>query len=277
MESVIKNLKPYLILALIGFSTLNCFCVYNYKLKQTETRTYSSDAVNQIEVATRNGSIAVAKTTDTVIAALIKKYCQGRDKADAESAIKNIIIKDTIIGNELEIEAEMPTGSRSYGASFEISAPESTELDLNSTNGSITISDIKEKIKVNTTNGKISLSNTSGIANLNTTNGSVNIESHRGSIKANSSNGSFECTLIEFGTSDSINLETTNGSIQIYLPDNISATVDASTTNGSITITGFSSVTYQEQTQTRVRCRIGNGASIINIETTNGNITIRTR
>ena len=79
-------------------------------------------------MTTRSGVISVAASPDTVITVSVLKHAYGRDSADAEKALAYVVYGDTIIGQELNVEAEMPSGSRPYGADFTVTVPERTGL-----------------------------------------------------------------------------------------------------------------------------------------------------
>ena len=63
----------------------------------------------------------------------------------------------------------------SYSVSYEIKVPREFDLDMNSTNGHIEVSDCNGRIRLETTNGKIIGNDVSGSARAGTTNGSINI------------------------------------------------------------------------------------------------------
>ena len=207
----------------------------------------------------------------------ITKSCYGKYKRDAQSVIGELKISDRIVGDRLELSAKMPGNDRNYSASFQITVPELTGLDLTTTNGNITISEIFATLMANTTNGAIALTNTKGVAVISTTNGSITVQNHSGSIKGKTWNGSINCNLSEFTTTDSNRLETSNGSVQLFLPVNASAQIDAYTSSGDITIEGFDTIDFQERSKTQAHCRIGAGTAKVTVKTTNGNITIRNR
>jgi DUF4097 and DUF4098 domain-containing protein YvlB len=60
------------------------------------------------------------------------------------------------------------------------------------------------------------------------------------------------------------------------LPDDVSAVIEATNTDGLITIYDFT-VTYETQDEHHIRARIGSGASGITIVTTSGDIVVRSR
>ena len=212
-----------------------------------------------------------------MIVASITKACYGKYKRDAESVIGELKISERIVDGRLELTAKMPGNDRNYSASFEIAVPESIRLDLTSTNGNITISEILATMMANTTNGAITLTNTKGAAIISTTNGSISVQNHSGPIKGKTWNGAINCNLSELTATDSNRLETSNGSVQLFLPINASAQIEAYTSNGNITIEGFDTIDFQERSKTQAHCRIGAGTSTVWVKTTNGNITIRNR
>ena len=252
-------------------------CLYTYKLEVPETYTYPAAGIAALSAATQNGTISVTTAADTTITVGVLKSAYGRNKADAEKAITNVAYSGTIIGDELRVKAEMPSGSRPYGASFTITAPESTGLVLSTTNGSISVSNMVGAIDAGTTNGGIELTGTAGTTSLSTTNGALKVSVHRGGIEGTTTNGAVDCDLVELGPTDAVTLETTNGAVTLLLPADVSATIDATNTNASITVLDFAGVVYEVQEEHHVRARIGSGTSSVTIVTTNGGITVRAR
>lgn len=251
---------------------------YDYKLELTETRTWSAAGISRIAATTMNGAISVSATQDTIITAEITRVCYGLDSIDAENHIDNVVVTDNISGGQLTLEAEMPSEhKRSYSASFDISTPESCYLVLTTINGTVSVTSMIAGADVTTTNGALSLSNTSGMMELETTNGAVTVQNHSGSVDIDAENGQIDCDLILLDTGESVELETANGNVMLSLPSDVSATFDALTTNGEVTVTGFALVNYSINEPTHKAGTIGSGDAIITIVTTNGNLTIRAR
>jgi DUF4097 and DUF4098 domain-containing protein YvlB len=252
-------------------------CIYTYKLELPETRTWSTSGIFGISASTRNGQVTVTAAGDTLIKATITRWCYGRDSADAADAVKNVVVKDTVVGDEVRLWAEMPSGRRSYGAHYELNAPESTALSLSTSNGAITLTGMTAGADASTSNADITLLDTRGSAVLSTTNGKVQARVHRGSISIFTSNGTVDCDLAEFGATDVASLATSNGKVTLYLPADVSAVFDATTTNADITISGFAQVSYEISERTHKRGRIGSGASDVSIVTSNGDVVVRAR
>jgi DUF4097 and DUF4098 domain-containing protein YvlB len=268
MKDLLRRSLPIVLLA--------AACLYTYKVEVPETYTYSAAGITALSAATQNGAISVTASADTIITVGVLKHAYGRDKDDAEKAIANVVYSGAVVGNELTVKAEMPSGPRPYGAAFTITARETTDLALSTTNGDITVSNTVADIGVGTTNGDVVLTGTAGNASLSTTNGKVNVSVHRGAVDGKTTNGAIDCDLAALGASEDVGIETTNGKVTLLLPADVSAVIDATTTNGTITIYDFT-VTYEVQTENHLRGSIGSGASSITITTTNGDVTVRQR
>lgn len=263
---------------LTGILVVGCGHGYDYKLEVTETRTWPAAEITRISATTENGGITVEATQDTVIAAVITRTCRGKNKAEAEDHIDNVVVEDNIAGGTLTLTADMPTGTaRNYGASFEISAPEPVYLELVTSNGEISLSRMVAGADATTSNGGISLEDTGGYVELHTSNGAVNLERHDGGVTANTSNGNIDCDIVELGGRESATLSTSNGNVTLSLPPDVSTRFDATTSNGQVSVTGFADVTYTVNEPTHKAGRIGEGDSEVTITTSNGNITIRAR
>lgn len=267
------GLPRFLPLALL----LAVACLYTCKFEAVETHTYPAAGVTTLSAMTQNGGVSVAADDDTLFTVKVEKYAYGKDKADAEQAITNVVYNGAVIGTELRVKAEMPSGPRPYGADLTITAPATTAVSVQTTNGAITVTNTVGDIAASTTNGAITLSGTDGTVSLATTNGALEVDVHRGGIEGKTTNGAVECDIAALGPADDVILETTNGAVTLWLPADVSAVVDATNTNASIFILGFTGVIYDKLEEHHVRARIGSGASSVTITTTNGTVTVRAR
>ncbi len=234
---------------------------YVYELEVSETRVWPAAGVIQLSASNVNGSITVSAVQETTITAEITKKCRGEDKDDAEEHIDNIVINEDISDGTLILEADMPHNdeNRNYRADFDITIPEFIYLDLATVNGRISITDMVAGAKVRITNGEIITRNL------------------QGGIDGVTVNGEIDSDLALLAAAKSAFLTTTNGDVMLSLPADVSASFDASTVNGEVTVTGFTSVDYTTNLPTHKAGTIGSGDATITITVTNGNITIRAR
>ena len=256
-------------------------CQYNYLLEVPETRTWSAANINQIKVKTENGRIDVSASPDTIVSAIINRRCRGEDKADAEKYINNIIVKDTIVANQLTLTAEIPNlSTRSYGCDISVAAKESIYLDLNTSDGQVAVAGMKKGGVVSTSNGVLNFSNTSGRMAVRTSNCQITVQAHSRTIKANTSNSKIECDITGLPINDTCELHTSNSKVILSLPSDVAASFEASTSNSEVTVTGFATVNYSRNERTNKTGTIGNvgsGKAVIKITTSNSDVTIQAR
>ncbi len=231
----------------------------DYLLEVTETRTWPMSGISEIYATTVNGSVSVDASQDTVVTCIVTKRCRGKDRADAEQYIGNVVVEDTVDGGRLTITADMPDSTdRDYGADFEIFAPESVYLALVTVNGNLAA--------VGTVDG----------ARLTATNGTLSSSNLEGGIAGQIVNGNTTCDLAALSAGESATLATTNGNVMLSVPSDVSAAFDARTVNGTVEVTGFTSVTYSLNTPTHKIGVIGTppGVAAITVTIVNGNGTI---
>ena len=270
MKTLLRRFLPAVLLLAVA-------CLYTYKFEAEETHTYPAAGVTALSAATQDGGVSVTAAADTLFTVNVRKYAYGKDKADAEQSITNVVYTGAVVGTELQVKADMPSGPRPYGAAFTITAPETAAVSIQTTNGAITVSNAVGDVAAVTTNGAITLTGTDGTAVLATTNGALEVDVHRGGVDGKTTNGAVDCDLAALGPVEDVILQTTNGTVTLLLPADVSAIVDATNTGAAIAILGFTSVVYDVQEEHHVRARIGSGASSVTITTTNGSITVRAR
>ncbi|MFW6249127.1 MAG: hypothetical protein ACOC4J_05095, partial [Bacteroidota bacterium] len=137
---------------------------------------------NALEIDTKNGRIEVYYWNESVIKVEGEKRVNGL--GNLESEIEKITINYAVHANRLHIYASFPDDINklfknvNYGASLIVYIPEEigqfSDYEMNTSNGSITLSGFDGHFDLRTSNGRVKLSNCSG------------------SIKAKSSNGSIE-------------------------------------------------------------------------------------
>ena len=157
-------------------------------------------------------------------------------------------------------------------AKIEVTVPRATYVDLDTSNGSITINGIEGGGILNTSNGAITTTNVEGDYTLETSNGRVTVENVRGTFDIRTSNGSivFDGELVPGGDN---RIQTSNGSVSVSLPGIPSVRLDASTSNGSIV--SRLPMTTTSSGKNHLRATIGGGDAELSVQTSNGSITFR--
>jgi DUF4097 and DUF4098 domain-containing protein YvlB len=156
-----------------------------------------------------------------------------------------------------EYSGFLATGDEGWSVSFEVFAPWSTDLKLESHNGTITISDIRGRIAFQTHNGSIHLARIAG---------DVSGETHNGAIQAELQGNTWEGRQLE--------LSTYNGGITLSMSASYSASLQTETSRGKIlsdlpvTLTG-------RMDSSKRNFNIGAGGPLIKVSTHNGSITLK--
>ncbi len=148
-------------------------------------------------------------------------------------------------------------------------------LDVTTSNGTIEVSDLKGGALLATSNGSIKADNIRGMFQARTSNGSIDarlFDVPAGSpVKASTTNGRVELTLDVIKTD--IRASTSNGSIQVNLPSNVNARIDANTSNSRI-LSDFE-VKAGTSSKRRLEGVLGAGGPTIELTTNNGEIRVR--
>jgi len=227
----------------------------NKKSHASDLRETTLRAGNTITVNSDNGRITIKgeNRSDVLVRACVRAWAETLSEADA-------MVKAVGIKTSPNIRAEN-ISIRNMSVSYEIRVPKSTNLDLESGNGRITISDVNGQLKFETGNGRITLNNVSGDVRGETGNGRVTVK-----LSGNSWQGS------------GLNVTTSNGRISLYMPSNYSANVEVGTGNGRFR-SDFEALRIKGRKRSygskRVSGSINGGGAPIRLLTGNGRVSLR--
>jgi hypothetical protein len=180
--------------------------------------------------------------------------------ADTDSGAKLLVSGVRVDANTGQVSASGPDsqGDSGWAVSYEIFVPQSTDLDLKSYNGGISISDVRGRLQFTAHNGGVHLARVAGDVAGSTLNGGVNIE-----LTGNSWDGR------------QLEVSTTNGGVHLLLPERYSAHLRTEATNGRV-----SSDLPEASPQGNLRPRnldvtLGSGGPLIHVSTTNGGVSLK--
>lgn len=216
-----------------------------------EVRELTMADLGSLEVdAAPNGGIKVEAWDRAEIKVLARVSVWDRDEADARDIAASIEIHTD--GGRVRAESRR---EHNWSVSFRIQAPRSTDLDLESHNGGISVAGIEGHLRIETHNGGLSLDSLAGDVVARTQNGGVSVE-----LAGDSWQGS------------GLDVQTTNGGVTLDIPSNYSAELETGTVNGRIKI-DFP-VTVQGEIGRRLTTTLGSGGASIKVKTTNGGVRI---
>lgn len=222
-----------------------------------EVREFTIPAPSVLAVDARpNGGIQVTGGARSDVFVRAKVQAWARSDADAEDLARDV----TFSAESGRVMADGPAAQRREGwaVSFRIEAPRRLDLDLESQNGGIGISDVVGRIRFVTTNGGVDLDGVSGDVQGETTNGGLDI-----ALAGSRWEGA------------GLDVRTTNGGVRLSIPEDYSARLETGTVNGGMDF-DFP-ITVQGRVGRRLTTDLGQGGTAIRAYTTNGGVVLRRR
>jgi len=150
------------------------------------------------------------------------------------------------------------------------------EARVTSGNGKVNVSRVTGRVDASSGNGEVSVENVGGAVNARSGNGDVRIGTTNGPVSASSGNGDVRVSMDRLTGDEDLEFTTGNGRIEVVVPSDFSARVDANTGNGRIQ-TDFPITIEGRLTKNRLRGTIGNGTRRLRMSTGNGSMEIRKR
>ena len=222
-----------------------------------EVREISLGALRSIEVDSgQNGGISVEGWDRSDVLIQVKVAAHAGSDAEAADLVSQVsILTDGVIR-----ASGPPKRSRhqSWWASFRVSAPRQSDLNLEANNGGISVDGIDGWVRFDTTNGGVELSDMAGDVRGETTNGGVRVR-----LSGSTWEG------------EGLDVETTNGGVRLLVPEDYNARLETGTTNGGLEI-DFP-VTIQGKISRDLEVDLGSGGPTIRVMTTNGGVRVDRR
>lgn len=226
------------------------------RARSCEVREQPLAALNHLTVdAGQNGGVAVKGWSRREI--LVRSRVEGWGENDAEAQqVASQVQVETASG---QVRATGPATGRSTGwsVSFEIFAPQSTDLTLKASNGGISLSDLRGNLQFETVNGGLSLQRIAGDVHGSTVNGGVHIQLAGSTWDGNQ-----------------LQVTTQNGGVTLGLPENYSAHLQTETVNGSMQ-SDFPVMNAGDGRQRTLDLNLGSGGPLIHVTTTNGGVKLK--
>ncbi len=231
---------------------------------------------------THNGSITVngGEANECRLKATITA-CAATEEDAQELAEKTEITLEPS-GDRLTAKIDQPKlkMNQSIGVSFDVNAPNKTDLELLTHNGAVAISGIAGRVNATTHNGKVTAENVSGTTVLSTHNGAIDCTQLSGDAQLKTHNGGVQVAYSQAAPSVcDVSVVTHNGGIDFTAPPGFSAEVEAATHNGSVH-TDLPVTVVGEISKSRIKGTIGTGQGSplrgkLRLETHNGSIRMR--
>ncbi len=226
------------------------------------TQTYPLTANGRVNISNVNGSITVEAWNRNEVKLEYTKVADSKERlSDVEV---KIVSRPDYFGVETDYGnwKNKDSGDRwknggKLNVEFRLMLPRGAVLnEVETVNGSVTVSDFINITKISAVNGSVNASNIRGTAKLSTVNGEVKADFDR----------------LEAGSK--ISLDTVNGRVNLVLPSDANATVRADSLNGNITNDFGLPVRKGKYVGRDLYGKLGNGEVQIRLNSVNGGLTI---
>ncbi len=211
--------------------------------------------------AGQNGGIRVEgwDGSDILVRAVVQ--ASARQEADAKQLASEVEIR----AGGGRVSATGPDrsgrGNRQWwSVSYRISVPRRTDLDLNASNGGITIASVTGTIRFDTTNGGVRLADLGGSVTGRTRNGGLRVQ-----LSGTQWDG------------EGLDAETSNGGVTVSIPEPYNAQLETRTMNGSFRFDYPLTLTGELSPRRGISTTIGAGGPPVRIRTTNGGLRLERR
>lgn len=299
---------------------LTMFFVSSFALmadtEDTITRSFRVKEGGKLTMDVERASIEVEAEKGEVVKVKVIMKAETSSDTRAQKIFEDYKIDFRHTGNDVTIETDYDndSGVFSWRSShklrirFIVTVPKKYDLDLKTSGGSISISEIEGEVKVRTSGGSlkfdlvkgtvkgrtsggsIQLEECTGDADVKTSGGSIRIGRVKGEVKAHTSGGSISVKevmgTINASTSGGsvfayiskqpngdCSLKTSGGKISVSLTEDIRVNVDAKTSGGRVR-TDFPVTIQGELSNRKLQAKINGGGPELYLRTSGGSIRI---
>jgi hypothetical protein len=190
---------------------------------------------------------------DVLVRAKVESWADS--SAEASSLTSQVHVATS--GGQISASGPEGVNNSGWSVSYEIFVPQTTDLNLTTHNGVITISDVRGRITFDAVNGGVQLRRIAGDVSGRTVNGGLTVE-----LAGNTWEGR------------QLEASTDNGGVTISMPEYYSARLETETVNGHIQ-SDFPVTLQGNISKSRLAFNVGSGGPLIHVTTTNGGVKLK--
>ena len=259
---------------------------WSEKAETTETLRFDTPTARTLRIDNANGRTRVVGEDRDDVEVEAHKVARAESEDGARKLLQDIQVQSTGQPSSLDLEVVTPgRWNRRGRVDLEVRVPRQLTVEVNASNGRVSVYGIRAAVRVRSSNGKVRLEDLIGDADVTATNavvscrclrgrltarssnGNIKLEEHRGSVDASTSNGLISVDVEEL-SSEGVQLATSNGRILLELPEEVDGDVDLRVDNGVIR-NSRTLCRCTRDTTGRVRGTLGDGGTPIRLRTSN--------
>jgi DUF4097 and DUF4098 domain-containing protein YvlB len=193
--------------------------------------------------------------------------------SDAESLLGQIVM--TI--EHGTVSTKGPRDRDEWTVYLLVRVPKGANVEMETTNGPLSLYDVNGKVTARATNGPISLKNFSGDADVQAVNGPISVEGSSGNVRVRTQNGPISVALEgKTWTAGTLSADAQNGPMTLHVPRDFESSFVVEAKNHSpmscrASLCGSARKTWDEDNR---RIEYGTGPAVIRLSTVNGPVSV---
>lgn len=218
-----------------------------------------------LKIATDVGAIDIE--THAKESVLVEVEITGKNEDDMDISFKKS-------GDDVSIKGDFERsgfGNNDIRVTYKVTLPQTYNVDLNTSGGSIEVEDLVGEVDAYTSGGSISLEDIQGNVDIKTSGGSLDLDNIIGKIDAHTSGGSIKLKLPTNPTKDS-KVKTSGGSITAYLAEDVAVKLSAKTSGGRVS---SEFIVDGKTTKRSIEGTINGGGPKLVLKTSGGSVRIK--
>jgi hypothetical protein len=225
----------------------------NFEYRENFLYTRVVAGKTEVFITNVNGTVTVIGV-DTLSEARISgtKIVKDQSEDAATRHMTDITIDVQESSSALTIKTLQPStsGGRTYQVNYEVLVPSSWKVTVSNVNGNVDMQNFRNTVTSSVVNGIVNATDITGSITTTVTNGTINAKVY----------------LPENGTCA---LSLVNGNVSLLVPRSLSASVSASVTLGTVSVTNLA-IAYTTNTRTTVVGVAGGGKGTVRLSSVNG-------
>ena len=180
-------------------------------------------------------------------------------------------------GDRVEITIRVPREHFSFGSrSIEVNltVPATSDLDLHTSDGNVTVSSVKGSQRIRTGDGNVDVRGADGTLSAQSGDGNLTIDGRFDQLDLRSGDGEIRATAGQ-GSKMAMgwSLSSGDGDITLRVPENFSANLDAHTGDGHVSV-DFPVTMSGSMREGTMRGKMNGGGSILSLRSGDGNLRV---
>jgi hypothetical protein len=222
-----------------------------------EMREQSVASIGRLALESDNGAVTIKGWLQSGV--LVRARIDASGENDGAAALLASKVWVDTSGGQVRAQGPERRNDSQWSVSYEIFVPQSSDLELKSVNGALTVSDVAGRIHFDLVNGAVRLKQVAGEVIGGTVNGAIQVD------------------LASSAPARQMDLTTRNGAVTVTMPSSYSARVQAETNMGGIQ-SDFplpSIANERHDGPRRLDFNIGAGGPLIHVTTGNGSVRFK--